>query len=290
MVALHDHLAVRFAARDRLVYLGNYLGQASRDNASVIDELLAFRAAMLTRSGMEPNDIIHLRGPSEEAWERLLRLHFTPVPAHALESLLAAGVEAYLRLYGASVNDARAISRAGNVSIAHWTNQLRLAQRATDGREALACSMRRAAIAASAEDSSQRILCVPAGFDAGRSLEDQGESLWYNTSSFRGIQSEIEREQAAFQYARIVRGFDASRGGVSTEGRMVTLDGGCGRGGPLVCGCFSPSGRLIEIIAIGGRGAIESLPLDDKNRASAQMPEGLSSLVSPFVEPLAAAV
>jgi hypothetical protein len=42
----------------------------------------------------------------------------------------------------------------------------------------------------------------------------------------------------------------------------VTLDGGCGRGGPLVCGGFSASGKLSELVVTGGRGALESVPYE----------------------------
>ena len=64
--------------------------------AAVFEELLAFRAALLAKPGMKPGDIVHLRGPKEEAWQRLLRLQFSPVPPQTLEQLMAAGVEAYV--------------------------------------------------------------------------------------------------------------------------------------------------------------------------------------------------
>ena len=251
LATLHDHLATRFATRDRLVYLGNYLGVGGRDNGAVIDELLAFRAAILTKPGMEPQDIVHLRGPAEEAWQRLMRLQFAPVPSQALEKHLAAGVEAYLHLYGFSLADAKSIVRAGSVAITRWTNQLRTAQRGLDGHEALTCSMRRASTTRPAAEGNQRLLFVPAGFDSARSLEDQGDHLWYGTSQFH---------TSGTSYARVVRGFDAARGGVNTEGPAVTLDGGCGRGGQLICGCFNAAGRLVEVVAVGGQGSIETLP------------------------------
>ena len=100
LCALHDHLATRFSVGDRLVYLGNYLGVGSPNNDAVFDELLAFRSALLAKPGMEPSDIVHLRGPVEESWQRLLRLQFAPVPAQMIDRLLKAGIEPYLRLYG----------------------------------------------------------------------------------------------------------------------------------------------------------------------------------------------
>ncbi len=160
--------------------------------------------------------------------------------------------------YGISLNDTRAIARAGSVAITRWTNQLRAAQREVPGHEAMMCATRRAAVTQPTEKGGQRLLFVPAGFDATRSLEDQGEHLWYSTASFPVA------GRGAAAYARVVRGFDVARGGIDTEGPAVTLDGGCGRGGPLVCGCFNTSGKLMEIIAVGGHGAIENLPLESR--------------------------
>src|SRR6202012_2063047 len=110
-----------------------------------MDELLAFRAALLSKTGVEPSDIVYLRGPAEEAWQRLLRLQFAPVPTQALDRALASGVEAYLHIYGVSVNDTKSMARAGSVAITRWTNQLRALQRSVPGHEALMCGMRRAA-------------------------------------------------------------------------------------------------------------------------------------------------
>lgn len=259
LVALHDHLASRFATRDRLVYLGNYLGVGARGNDAVIEEILAFRSALLTKPGMEPQDIVHLRGPAEESWQRLLRLQFAPVPKQALEKLVAFGVEPYLHAYGFTLADARDIARAGSVAITRWTNQLRMAQRAADGHEALVCSMRRAAVTDSPNGGvDKRLLLVPAGYDSSRSLEDQGDNLWYGETRFHQSVG-----KAAAMYSRIVRGFDVARNGVNTDGVEVTLDGGCGRGGPLICGCFDVSGRLAEIVSIGGRSAVERMSVAD---------------------------
>jgi hypothetical protein len=255
LAVLHDHLAARFSVRDRLLYLGNYLGVESRTNNVMFDELLAFRTALLAKSGVEPADIVYLRGPAEEAWQRLLRLQFAPVPLQALERALTSGVESYLRLYGVSVADTRSMARAGSVAITRWTNQLRTLQRQAPGHEQLICAMRRAAYTLPNAEQ-KRLLFVPAGFDAARSLEDQSEALWWTSAPFRMA----GRAQGA--YSRIVRGFDSVNGGASLDEAAVTLDGGCGRGGPLICGCFTPSGKLIEVIAVGGEGMLETAPFE----------------------------
>jgi serine/threonine protein phosphatase 1 len=252
---LHDYLASRFALRDRIVYLGNFLGVESQNNSEIFDELLAFRSALLAKPGIEPYDIVHLRGPAEESWQRLLRLQFAPSPLQTLDKLFASGVETYLRLYGVSVNDTRSMARAGSMAITRWTNQLRGLQRNAAGHEALVCSMRRAAFVNAAEQ--KKLLFIPAGFDSTRTLEDQGDSLWWSSAPF----SVDGRAQSA--YMRIVRGFDSVNNGPCLDDMAVTLDGGCGRGGSLMCGGFTADGRLAELVAVGGRGVLETLPFDD---------------------------
>ncbi len=280
LAALHDHLATRFAVRDQLIYMGQYVGAtASPDvNNGTLDEILAFRAALLSKNGIEPSDFVYLRGPAEEAWQRLLRLQFTPVPTQTLEKLLDAGAEAYLRLYGQSVQEARSIARAGSVSITRWTNHLRNISRLSEGHEPLFCSMRRAAFTSDhAADLAEagRVLFVPAGFRESMPLEDQGDNLWFGGAGFSFS------EDIAEKYSRIVRGYDPRQVGISTETLAVTLDGGAGRGGPLVCGCFDTRGRLREIVAVGGRGAVESIPFKDRVQAEPKL--------APFTQPPLAA-
>jgi hypothetical protein len=255
LATLHDHLAGRFNVRDRIVYLGNYLGSESTTNTATFDEIMAFRAAVMSKSGVEPSDIVYLRGPAEESWQRLLRLQFAPNPTQALDRALASGVEGYLRLYGVSVNDTRSVARAGSITITRWTNQMRSLQRATPGHEALMCSMRRAAYTQVHADQ-KKTLFVPAGFDSSRSLEDQGEALWWSSAPYRVA----GRSQNAFN--RIVRGFDSVNSGSVLDEAAVTLDGGCGRGGPLICGSFTSNGKLSEIVAVGGQGILESAPYE----------------------------
>lgn len=255
LATLHDHIASRFQVRDRLIYLGNYMGVESRTNAAVMEELLLFRSALLCKMGVEPSDIVYLRGPAEEAWQRLLRLQFAPLPHQMLEKLLASGVESYLRLYGVSVTDTRAVARAGSLAITRWTNHLRSLQRGVPGNEKLMFTMRRAAYANPGPDQ-KRMLFVPASFDPARSLDEQGECLWWTAAPFRVT------GKALPLYSRIIRGFDSVNGGADLDDLAVTLDGGCGRGGPLVCGCFTPTGKLTELVVTGGKGALESLPYE----------------------------
>jgi len=276
LATLHDHLALRFSIRDRLVYTGNYIGTGAFDNHAVLEELLAFRSALLSKPGMEIHDIVHLRGPTEEAWQRLLRLQFAPSASMAVERCLQAGAEAYLRLYGVSVNDTKSIARAGSVAITRWTNQLRGLQRQVPGHEPFVCSLRRAAITFGQPDGRGRVLVVPAGYDFRRTLDEQGDNLWFPRTSFH-----VDVEET--RYARVIRGADPMQAGVSTDRLAVTLDGGCGRGGPLMCGCFDGVGNLLELVTVGGRGAVESSRFESVARSA--LPESRAANVQDILAP-----
>ena len=50
-------------------------------------------------------------------------------------------------------------------------------------------------------------------------------------------------------YRRIVRGYDRRHGGFQETPHTITLDAGCGFGGPLIAGCFGPSGAFEGTLA-----------------------------------------
>jgi hypothetical protein len=81
--AIHQEIGRRFTPGDRLVYLGNMLGRGPAV-ADTIDEILAFRLALLAAPGMKVEDIVYLRGAQEEMWQKLLQLQFAPNPAEVL--------------------------------------------------------------------------------------------------------------------------------------------------------------------------------------------------------------
>lgn len=263
--ALHDYLANRFGPRDRVIYLGNYLGQNEYANKAVLNELLAFRSALMARSGVEPQDIVHLRGPAEEAWQRLLRLQFAPNPIDIFDKLVAHGAGTWLKTYDMSTADSRTVARAGTVAITRWTSALRNLQRQTSGHEAFMTSLRRAAIVRyppapifkddhelefAQKQSGEKMFFIPAGYNVKNRLEDQGDALWFGGDSYRQSSNMFE----FYNISRIVRGCAADSLGVETDNAATTLDANCGMGGPLVCGCFYPDGALAELVAIGGPG------------------------------------
>ncbi|MEI6985713.1 MAG: hypothetical protein WCK65_06260 [Rhodospirillaceae bacterium] len=249
LAELHDKIGVRFRPGDRLIYLGNMIGRG-RFVAETIDELLAFRRALLAVPGVMVADVVYLRGGQEEMWQKLLQLQLAPNPKEIIAWMLSQGVGTTLDAYGSSAEQAVAAARDGVRTITRYTGALRTAMRDRPGHETLFSALRRAAFTGSPQASPEPesipnqdgLLLVNSGFDISRPFESQGDAFWWGADQF----STIDRRYGGF--ARIVRGYDPSEGGVSVDTYTTTLDGGCGFGGKLVCGCLSPSGELLETI------------------------------------------
>ncbi|MBP2228383.1 hypothetical protein J2847_001665 [Azospirillum agricola] len=257
--AIHHAIAERFQPGDRLVYLGNMVGHGERA-LDTIDRLLAFRRALLSRRGMLATDIVYLRGAQEEMWQKLLQLHFAPDPRHVLDWMLRQGVGPTLAAYGGTPDAGMAAARGGTVMLGRWTRGLRQAVQARPGHEALFNALRRAAYTGGADGGGDadgdgngngndgggpddaRLLLVSAGIDPARPLTGQGDAFWWGGNGF----ARLDASYGAFR--RLVRGFDPARRGLAAGPHTITLDGGCGFGGPLVCARLDSAGEPLELL------------------------------------------
>lgn len=251
---IHSEVGRRFTPGDRLVYLGNMVGRGPAV-AETVDELLAFRLALLSVAGMKAEDIVYLRGAQEEMWQKLLQLQFAPNPAQVLAWMLNQGLGATLAAYGGNAELGLRSAREGAVALTRWTNGLRAAIRARPGHDNLMSALKRAAFTsmpASGQPESAGgapnartptgILLVHSGIDPSRPLGEQGDSFWWGGSGFHRISSPYGT------FSRIVRGFDPASGGIAVTDHTATIDAGCGLGGRLACACIDPSGDVAEII------------------------------------------
>lgn len=243
LAALHRELERRFAAGDRLVYLGNILGRGGGIRAAV-DEILAVRRALIARPGMFASDIAYLRGSQEEMWAKLLQLQMAPNPHEVLGWMLDHGVGATLAAYGGDAARGLDAARQGAVAITRWTSGLRAAMRAAPGHEPLFSALRRAAFTDETFDQADggALLFVNAGLDPSRPLSAQSDSFWWGAGGF----SQIAAPYGGFRL--VVRGFDPAHAGVQTTAFTASIDAGCGFGGPLVAACFDGAGELVEVI------------------------------------------
>jgi serine/threonine protein phosphatase 1 len=234
----HQELAARLLPGDRLVYLGNGIGHGAATIAT-LDELLAFRRDFLCLPGVEPEDIVYLRGAQEEMWRKLLQIQFAPGPREVFDWMLRHGLEPVLRGYGIDPAQAQAVLRDGAASISRWTNSLRAAIRQHPGHDELFASFRRAAYTEGGE-----LLFVHAGIDPGAPLAAQSDHLWWGSPSFRGL------AQPYAGFRRVISGCNPRGEGAHLDAFTCCLDGGAGFGGSLNVACFSPDGAIVENFAI----------------------------------------
>ncbi|MBY6262371.1 hypothetical protein EI613_10680 [Azospirillum sp. 412522] len=265
---IHHAIGQRFRPGDRLVYLGNMIGFGDRV-VETIDRLLAFRIALLAMPGMIASDIVYLRGQQEEMWQKLLQLHFAPDPRTVLDWMLRQGVAPTLAAYGGNLDAGMAAARGGAVMLGRWTRELRQAVAARPGHEPLFHALRRAAYTGgpafkegAANDGAPdapsdgngwtgnsrgggSLLLVSSGIDPRRPLTGQGDAFWWGSAAF----AQLEQPYGGFR--RLVRGYDPNWSpespGVDAGPVTVTLDGGCGRGGYLVCACFDSFGEMLDL-------------------------------------------
>ncbi len=237
---LHRQISARFTPGDRLVYLGNILGHGP-DVAGAVDEVLAFRRAVIAAHGMFAADVAILRGAQEEMWQKLLQLQLALNPSEVLDWMIAQGLGSTLEAYGGSVADGRAAARAGAAMCARWTAGLRDRVHARSGHTQLMTALRRAAV--SVDDGGVgRLLFVSAGIDPARPLETQKDSFWWPPADLNSLEGPYG------EFARIVGGSDSAARGLVERPFTVTLDGGAGRDGSLLAVCIEAGGAVAETL------------------------------------------
>ena len=233
---LHEKLLRHWKTGDRVVYLGNLFGRGA-DVRGAVDELLGFRREIMALEPAEEPHVFMLRGSQEEMWQKLLQLQFATDPRSVLAWMVDQGVGSTLKAYGSSPEDALAEGRRGAMELTRWTGGLRAAMQQAPGHYELMSALRRAAYT---EDN--QLLFVNCGLDPSRPLEAQTDSFWWDSNRF----GRISEPYGAFK--RIVRGFDLMHPGVVETKYTLTVDGGCGFGGPLVATALSPSGEVVETL------------------------------------------
>lgn len=234
--ALHGYVAERFRDGDRLVYLGGMLGRGS-EVEGVMDELVSFRRQILAHPRMFTIDIAYLRGQQEVMWQKLLQLQFAPNPKEVLPWMLQQGVGATITAYGGDGAEGIVRCREGALAITRWTNGLRAAMQARPGHYQLMAELRRAAFT-----DDYGLLFVHAGIDPDRPLEAQGDTLWWGSAGFAML------DRPYGEFLKVVRGFDRHHAGPAMNAFAITLDGGCGFGGPALAACLDPKGEILDLV------------------------------------------
>jgi serine/threonine protein phosphatase 1 len=237
LARLHDEIGRAWASGDRLVYLGNYLGRGVAI-ARTIDEILAFRRAVLALERNFIGDVAFLRGSQEEMWQKLLQLQFAVSPREVLQWMLDQGAGATLAAYGGDAKHGFAACREGPRAITRWTSALRAALNAIPGHSQFLSALRRAALT---EDGA--LLFVHAGLDVGRPLDTQGDAFWW------GGRRLLELAEPYAGFRRVIRGYDHAHLGLVEAPFATSIDAGCGFGGQLLAVCFAPDGTVLQSLS-----------------------------------------
>lgn len=239
-----DAIAARLEPGDALVFLGNLIGGAvggeTSDVAPTLDLALALRRRTLALPGARACDVVFLRGAQEEMWTKLEQLHYAQGPREVLRWMLQRGLGATIAAYGgdAAIGDGERAVRDGPMAIARWTTQLRQALRARPGHAQWLAAIRRAALS---EDG--RLIAVHQGLDTTKPLDLQGDAFWWGGSTpFEAIDAPYDGIE------RFIRGFDRNHPGVHDQPHTLTLDAGCGFGGPLLGALLDSHGRILDVV------------------------------------------
>ncbi|MGE0725120.1 MAG: hypothetical protein AB7O45_12140, partial [Alphaproteobacteria bacterium] len=163
-----------------------------------------------------------------------------PNPREVLPWMLVHGVEATILAYGGRPADGLAATRDGVRTITRWTQALRQDLNAAPGHVALGSTLRHAA-----RTDEGTMLLVSADIAPERPLAAQGDVLWW------GAGAGIEALQAPYEGHRLViAGHDRRGRGARFLAHAAVLDGGAGRGGPLVAACFDRAGERVDQIEV----------------------------------------
>lgn len=237
---LHDALAERIQAGDRIVYFGNY-GGYSIESAEVIDEILSFRRRVLAMPGMSADDIVYLRGAQEDMWNRLLQLQFYTKPLDLFLWMLGNGLAHSLQAYGIDPHEGITAAREGVISLTRWTNGIRQLLKEFPGHDMFMMQQARAAYT-SLPDGRFPLLFVNSGIDPARPLSKQDEAFCWAGENF------TQMTDAYAPFEKVVRGYDPNHGEVYVNCVTASLDGGCGFGGNLIGAGLTPDGQLFELL------------------------------------------
>lgn len=237
--ALHDLIARHVRYGDRIVYSGNAIG-LGLNSVAVVNELLRFRRWFLSMPPYnDRNDVVYLRGAQEEMWQKVHQLQFAPKPEAVLDWALPHGLEATLRSYGADPQEGYARIKEGTLALTYWTSELMDAVHSAPGHDNYYASLKHAAATADA-----KLLFVNSGLDPDKAVVEQGDLFWWASRRF------TQMSKAYNGFSRVIRGYDNDHGGFRETDFSLTVDGGCGFGGPLITACVNRSGEVEDLLKV----------------------------------------
>lgn len=246
---IHDRIFERFIPGDKIVYTGNYLGAVrNAEPIGTLDEILYFRRSILARPGVETDDFVYLRGRQEELLRQSFRLQMNLSAPQFVEWMTRfhPAMDSIFQAYGTSLEILTRVAREGTMSATRWGAAMQSSLRQHPGHEKFYTVLKRAAFtenAGSNDNEGNNILLVHAGIDPALALTEQDDQFFWADEAF----SKMQRPYVPFR--TVIRGHDPECQGVQIGGVTITLDGGCGSGGKLVCAGLSSEGEVVEMLS-----------------------------------------
>ena len=221
---------------DRLVFTGNLIGRNNNkinESKKVIDIALKLRAIFMTNSSFDIRDIVFLRGCYEELLDKSRELHMSPNPLELVDWMYSRGLDEILESYNISSSLLHHAAREGAAALSRASVEINLAIDNNPGHINYMSSLKRLAY-----NDEKTILFVSAGLAINKSLEEQGDELWWG-GGFANL------DQPYNDLSRLVRGYDPKRKGLASGKIGVTLDGGEDQ---VFAALFDKEGVLLETI------------------------------------------
>ena len=221
---------------DRLVFTGNLIGRNSNkinESKKVIDIALKLRAIFMTNSSFDIGDIVFLRGCYEELLDKSRELHMSPNPLELVDWMYSRGLDEILESYNISSSLLHHAARDGASALSRASVEINLAIDNNPGHINYMTSLKRLAY-----NDEKTLLFVSAGLARNKSLEEQGDELWWG-GGFTNL------DQPYNDLSRLVRGYDPKREGLASGKFCVTLDGGEDQ---VFAALFNKEGMLLETI------------------------------------------
>lgn len=245
LVELHNQLEQRIRPRDRVVYLGNYLGAHSSwtgEGIAVIDELIGFRNALIAVPGFFASDVVHLHGQGEDLLRHVRRLPFQKNHAEWVAYALAYGLESYTSPYGTTALELQELSHQGLHAMNKWAHRLGQIVAAHVGHAAFFSQMKTAAFSKGLMHAAAAF--VPAGFDPTFPLAMQHDLLCWP-------ERDVYAVTAWNGYSRVIRGQSFAKEAPNQRPFVLTLDDGLGLNGKLYAACLDASGHMLDWMTFG---------------------------------------
>ncbi|MGD9639250.1 MAG: hypothetical protein AB7U85_09370 [Alphaproteobacteria bacterium] len=235
---LHRSISELYQKDDIIIYLGNIMGFGP-DVKGAINETILFKDALLNSTDADSDDIIILRGATEEMWCKLLCLHLASNPSYVLEWMLQNGIDATIKAYGGDSQKGLDLAAKGAVALSHWTRDLAENFALCDGHAAYVESLKHAA-----KTDDNELLFTSAGININLPLSSQNDNFWWSFS--RDYQDDTPYQGIK----RVIRGFASKFGEPVFSRHFATIDSGSGRGGKLAAVLFDENRKPTNLIEV----------------------------------------